>query len=151
VIATNNDSAYHTALDLHRAGVEVTALVDIRAVADGPLSDALRKAGIECIFGAAPVRAHGRRTVTGLEGAALDENGQWRGQTRRLPCDAVAVSGGWNPTVHLFSQSQGDIRYDDRLATFVPDKPAQATICAGAVNGHPGLAQAVREGWEAGS
>ena len=31
------------------------------------------------------------------------------------------MSGGWNPTVHLFSQSRGKLRFDDAAAGFVPD------------------------------
>jgi sarcosine oxidase subunit alpha len=151
VIATNNDSAYNAALDLHRAGVEVTAVVDARASAGGPLQARMREAGIECIYGTAPARTRGHRAVTGLDVATLGDDGHWRGDVRRLRCDTVCVSGGWNPTVHLFSQSQGSIRFDEGLATFLPDEPAQATTCAGAINRHPSVATAVREGWQTGA
>ena len=31
----------------------------------------------------------------------------------RIDCDLVALSGGWNPAVHLHSQARGKLRYDD--------------------------------------
>ena len=41
---------------------------------------------------------------------------------RRIECDLLCVSGGFNPAVHLFSQAGGRLRYEDRLACFVPDE-----------------------------
>ena len=34
---------------------------------------------------------------------------------RAIACDALLVSGGWNPAVHLFSQARGQLRYDEHL------------------------------------
>ena len=71
------------------------------------------------------------------------------GQT--VHCDLLAVSGGWNPCVHLFSQSRGTLRYDNDLAAYVPDHPLQATYIAGAAAGSMGLAECLQEGARAGS
>src|SRR5260221_8859093 len=57
VIATNNDSAYATALDLRRAGVGIAAIVDARPASAGALPQRARQAGIECRFGHAVVAA----------------------------------------------------------------------------------------------
>ena len=38
------------------------------------------------------------------------------GEPHALRCDCLLVSGGWNPTVHLFSQSRGKLRFDDDAA-----------------------------------
>lgn len=150
VIATNNDSAYAAALDLHHAGVQVAAVVDCRPPGDSPVQRRVREAGIRCLYGHAPMRARGKRAVTGIDVAPLDRDGRWSGAAQTFDCDAICTSGGWSPTVHLFSQSQGRVRYEERLAAFVPDEPAQASRCAGAINGHATLADALREGWEAG-
>jgi sarcosine oxidase subunit alpha len=40
---------------------------------------------------------------------------------REVDCDLLCISGGFNPTLHLFSQAQGRLRYDEGLACFVPD------------------------------
>ncbi|GAB3684675.1 sarcosine oxidase subunit alpha family protein [Salinisphaera aquimarina] len=144
VIAGNNDSAFEAALDLHRAGVRVSAVLDSRAAADSSAQQRVHAAGIRCLYEHQPLRTRGRRAVRGLDVVAAD------GRVTPLACDSVATAGGWNPTVHLFSQSQGTIVFDERLQAFLPGHPAQATRCAGALNGHHALAVCVDEGWRIG-
>jgi sarcosine oxidase subunit alpha len=45
------------------------------------------------------------------------------------------VSGGFNPTLHLFSQAQGRLRYDEGLACFVPDVAPRDVEVVGAATG----------------
>ena len=45
------------------------------------------------------------------------------------------MSGGWTPTVHLFSQSRGKLIYRESDATFVPHQSFQEEISIGACNG----------------
>ena len=87
VVATNNDSAYPVAEALAEAGAEVEIL-DTRA--DGPPSrlKVTRGAAIEGVIGA-----------RGVEAVRAG------GQTR--DCDALLLSGGWSPTVHLYAQARG--------------------------------------------
>lgn len=149
VIATNNDSAYEAALDLQSAGVQVSAIVDSRDRAETAIQQRVHETGIECLNGQVPLCALGRRTVKGL--AVGDaRSSRTRTPTRRLSCDAICTSGGWNPTVHLFSQSLGRLRFDEDLATFIPDRTEQPTHCAGALNGHFTFHVAVQEGWQSG-
>ena len=60
------------------------------------------------------------------------------------------MSGGWNPSVHLFSQSRGRLRFDEALAAFVPDVSVQAERSAGACRGLFSAAGCLAEGAEAG-
>jgi sarcosine oxidase subunit alpha len=60
------------------------------------------------------------------------------------------MSGGWNPTVHLFSQSRGKLRFDEGLCAFVPDKSFAAERSAGACNGAMKLSNCLAEGLTAG-
>jgi sarcosine oxidase subunit alpha len=60
------------------------------------------------------------------------------------------MSGGWNPTAHLFSQSGGKLRFDDHLAAFVPDKSVAEERSAGACNGSMKLSDCLAEGLAAG-
>ena len=39
----------------------------------------------------------------------------------------MAVSGGWSPVVHLHSQRQGKLRWDDALVAFVPSPRSRAS------------------------
>jgi sarcosine oxidase subunit alpha len=150
VIFTNNDSAYNTAIDLQRAGASAT-VVDLRKSPSGPLVDAARTAGIEIRDGQAIVKVKGGKRVTGVAIRDLDETGAGvSGGARAIGCDLVAMSGGWNPTVHLFSQSRGKLRFDDRLAAFVPDRSFADERSAGACNGTMNLSGCLAEGMTAG-
>ncbi len=61
--------------------------------------------------------------------------------------DCLAVSGGWNPNVHLTCHQRGRPVWRDDLAAFVPgaDLPAGMAV-AGAANGSMTLAAALKEG-----
>ena len=150
VVFTNNDSAYNTAIDLQRAGAAVT-IVDLRKAPRGSLIEAARAAGIEIMDGCAITGVKGGKRVTGVTIRPLDETGHdVTGGSHSVGCDLVAMSGGWNPTVHLFSQSRGKLRFDDDLCAFVPDKSFAAERSAGACNGAMRLSDCLKQGAQAG-
>ena len=152
VVFTNNDSAYRTALDLAEAGVTVAAIVDLRAEPRGPLAAAARDKGIEILAGHGIVATAGRKQVNGVSVAPLDAaGGALAGPARAISCDVVCMSGGWHPTVHLFSQALGKLRFDEGLAAFVPDKCIQKLRNAGACDGRFALAACLAQGFEAGA
>jgi len=130
VVAANNSSAAAVAAALAAAGAFVT-LADLRPDATAPAGVALRKGAVEAVHGARGVEAV---TVGG----------------ERIAADALLVSGGWTPTVHLFCQARGKLRYDEALAAFVPGASVAGMAVAGAANGRFGLAEALAEGWRAG-
>ena len=118
VVVTNNDDAYRTAIVLHQAGLTVPAVLDARPVADGPLVRTARDLGIRVLTGTGIAGVNGAKRVTGVaicaqagEGAVLEE----------IACDAVAMSGGWSPVVHLWSHCGGKLLWDEELALFRPD------------------------------
>jgi sarcosine oxidase subunit alpha len=118
VIVTNNDSAYLTALALKAAGLEVPMILDAREAATGALPEAARAAGLPVMTGRAIASVKGGKRVTGVavctqagEGAVLDE----------IDCDAVAMSGGWSPVVHLWSHCGGKLLWNDAISAFLPD------------------------------
>jgi len=149
VIFTNNDEAYATAAALEQAGVHVAAIVDARP--DGALTGALpghARAGGWPIVAQSAIRiAHGATRVKAVDVGALDPASK---VTRRIACDLVCVSGGFNPAVHLFSQARGKLRYDDALAAFVPDVSPMPILAAGGANGRGDLAAALADGHAAG-
>ncbi|HEY0498354.1 MAG TPA: 2Fe-2S iron-sulfur cluster-binding protein [Kutzneria sp.] len=136
VVATTNDAAYGTALDL---ATRVSAIVDSRPEPPAELVRRVRELGIEVLAGSVVHQALGTRRISGV-----------RVGDRLIACDLLAVSGGWNPAVHLFSQSQGRTRYDERVAAFVPDKSVQAQHIVGAANAVYDLAGCLTEGFHAG-
>jgi sarcosine oxidase, subunit alpha len=143
VVFTNNDSAYACALDLRDAGVDIAAIVDARSEDQlgGDLPARAERANVAIFSASAITHAHGRLHVRAVDVATLK-----RGGHGRIECDLVCVSGGWNPAVHLFSQARGKLKYDDALATFVPDASPLPIIAAGAANGKMSLAEALDEG-----
>ncbi len=140
VFLANDDSVYAAAREFSRHGGEVAALVDLRrdSAADGD--------GLPVLRGAMPLRALGRSRVSGIEIASAPGGG-----TRRIACDLIAMGGGWNPAVHLFSQSRGTLRWDEPLQTFVPGRSAQAQCSVGAAAGRFDLEGCIAEGAEAGA
>ncbi|MGH6959186.1 MAG: sarcosine oxidase subunit alpha, partial [Dongiaceae bacterium] len=151
VVLTNNDSAYAAALDLADAGAVVAAIVDLRAAPDSAAVAAARTRGIEVLANHAITATRGRKRVNGVTVMAIDQAGDGvTGSPRPLECDLVLNSGGWNPTVHLFSQSQGKLRFDEALASFVPNVALQKQRSAGASNGRFALADCLAEGYAAG-
>ncbi|HLW13771.1 MAG TPA: sarcosine oxidase subunit alpha family protein [Casimicrobiaceae bacterium] len=143
VVFTNNDGAYAAALALHDAGVSIAAIVDARPESQvrGALPARARETGLAVLPGFVIAKARGRLRVSGVE--AVSRAG---GAARSLDCDLVAVSGGYSPAVHLFSQARGTLRYDATTASFLPDRSPMSIVSAGAVQGHCGLASAVADG-----
>ena len=150
VVCTNHDSAYDTALDLKAAGVAVT-VADLRPAPSGTRIALAEAAGIQVRRGVAPCATDGRRRVIQVSLQELDRTGRpIPDKVRPLSCDALLMCGGWNPTVHLFSQSRGKLRFDESIAAFVPEKGLQAERSAGACNGTFALGDILAEGAAAG-
>lgn len=129
VVCTNNDGAYDAAAALHDAGCTIAAIVDSRA-APGARSAELASRGITVFAGSVPLAARGRRAVRGVDVALLNGGGK-----RRIACDVILTSDGWNPAVHLHSQSGGALAFDEALQAFLPGKPEQDTVSVGAAAG----------------
>ncbi len=144
VVATAHDSAYRAALDLKRAGVEVALIADLRTEAAGPLPQAARAAGIAVATKAAIHAVDGRLRAKAVRLAA-DPGG-----VREIACDALLMSGGWTPSVHLFSQSRGRLEFDEGAQVFRPGASVQRERSAGACNATFDLAGALAEGDAAG-
>ncbi|UWR31236.1 sarcosine oxidase subunit alpha family protein [Sulfitobacter sp. W002] len=120
VLVTNNDNAYLTAIALKQAGLDVPAVLDARVLPqDSELVAKAKALGIRVVMGHAVSSVQGGKRVTGVavcsqagEGAVLEE----------IACDAVAMSGGWSPVVHLWSHCGGKLTWDKTQACFRPDQ-----------------------------
>ena len=118
----NNDSARATARALMSAGVQVAAILDSRthasAVEDCPV-----------YLGARVTNTAGRHGLTRIEG-------HHAGGEFKLETDLLAMSGGWNPTLHLTCHMNGRPRWSDEIAAFVPAEGAVPGLtAAGSANG----------------
>jgi sarcosine oxidase subunit alpha len=148
VLVTNADSAYEVAASLNARGIEIAAIVDTRANA-GEAAAGAQRAGIRVLAGHIPLRVRGGRTVK-----AIDVQGHSRGEATgpalRLQCDLICLSGGWTPTVHLFSQARGQLGYDGERAALIPAAGPKGIRCAGAAAGYFALNQCLTDGFAAG-
>ena len=152
VLFTNNDNAYRTALDLAEAGAEIKAVIDLRPNPQGELLAKVRDLGVRVMGGHAVVDVKGVKRVKGVVVMGMNEKGdRVRGETERIDCDLLAVSGGWNPAVHLHSQSGGKTRFDEGLGSFVPGEPVQNERSVGACAGRLDLASCIGDGLKAGA
>ena len=152
VVFTNNDSAYHTALDLHHQGVPVAAVVDVRQAPSGRLPQAVKNAGIDVVDNAVVVDVRGVKRVSGVKVMSLGADGATlSGSVRTLGCDVLAVSGGWSPAVHLHAQSGARPKFHEAKACFVPGDSVQAEQSVGACNGSFALEACFTEGFAAGT
>ncbi len=54
----------------------------------------------------------------------------------KIKASMLCVSGGINPDIHLFTQSKGLVKWDEKILTFKPEKSFQKTITLGSVSGN---------------
>ena len=106
----NTDDVARTARDLEAAGIEVVALIDA-AVGERVIGTKGR---------------HGLTSITVDRGCVV----------KQIEVDCLAVTGGWNPTVHLTCHMNGRPVWDDAIASFVPTPGAVPDmVTAGACHG----------------
>lgn len=125
VFAVSDDAGLAAAEAAARAGIEIAALLDLRA--GGRL-----------------------RRAIGSRGARAAEIEMPDGIVRRIACDLIAMSGGHSPAVQLFTQSGGRLRHEPAVGAFVPDVAAQQERSCGAARGIFGAAAAKADGAAAG-
>ncbi len=133
-IFTNNDDGHRTAADLIAKGVKVSAVID-------PRTDAPSSTNVEVLAGAQVIDTIGRLGVKQLTVQLAD------GSTRHVHCEALGVSGGWNPNVHISSHHRGRPEWDAQIAAFTPGKDGpQGLSVAGAATGIFSTAGALKSG-----
>lgn len=141
---TNNNSVYAVAADLKAAGITVSAILDSRKTVPQDALDMVE--GITVLPATVAAGTHGRKGIKAVLAKSLTSGapGKW------TACDVLAVSGGWSPTVHLWSQSRSGLRFDETLAAFVPDEAAQNCRAVGAAAGDLTLDKIVEGGTDLG-
>jgi sarcosine oxidase subunit alpha len=135
-VIANNDAARATARDLMAAGVKVAAILDTR-----PDATALE----DC-----PVYLNAQITGTAGRLGLTSITFRHAGGMDTLETDCLAMSGGWNPTVHLTCHMNGRPLWREDIAAFVPAPDAVPRLTpAGACNGAFSTAACLRDGMEA--
>ncbi len=113
-IFTTNASTDAVAEVIGEAGIAIEAVIDARLG-----------------YGVVATEGDGDGRLAAVTIGRLDG----AGPRRRVKVDLLLVSGGWNPNVALWSQSRGTLRFDERLAAFVPDRSFGDVLAVGAAAG----------------
>lgn len=155
VVVTNNDDGYRTAIALKNAGLEVPRILDARESGGGAGMQEAARLGIRVDCGRAVANVTGGKRVRAVHVCAQSGAG---GALEEIACDAVAMSGGWSPVVHLWSHCGGKLIWDKEQSFFRPDPERAPTgasgetfvSVAGSANGAMDLADVVSDADAAG-
>ncbi|MDA0721691.1 MAG: FAD-dependent oxidoreductase, partial [Proteobacteria bacterium] len=131
----NNDDAHRTARDLAAAGIKIAGLIDARA-------DVQVTADYPVYTGGSVTTTTGRLGLTSITVTH-------QGGTRVIQTDCLAISGGWNPSLHLTCHMNGRPQWREDIAAFVPTPDAiPGMAVAGACHGVFDTAGCLRAGAE---
>ncbi|WP_182524862.1 2Fe-2S iron-sulfur cluster-binding protein [Nocardioides dongkuii] len=111
VVWAAHDPGLHAAIELADGGVEVLAVLDVRDEMGEPLAAAFAARGIPVHLGA---------EVTGTDGTDDGRLNRVHTSAGSYDADLLAVSGGADPAVQLWSHAGGRTRWSDEVAGFVP-------------------------------
>ena len=106
-------------MDLKKAGCNVVCIIDQRSNIKPPIEN------IDHILGRNIVKAKGNLRISSIK---LD-NG------RIINTDCLAVSGGYNPNLHLTCHQRGKPKWNEVNHCFVPHNPPKTMEVIGAANG----------------
>ncbi|WP_441228348.1 sarcosine oxidase subunit alpha [Tardiphaga sp. 20_F10_N6_6] len=145
VVFTACDSAYRAALDLKAAGARIQVIVDLRKSVSGYWVDKARAEGIK-------VRSDSivRGTSGWLRVKSAQISNAQGGDAETVACDLILMSGGFTPSVHLFSQSRGKLSYSEELRAYVPGESVERERSVGACKGLFALESAIESGAKGG-
>ena len=116
-VFTNNSSGLRTVRDMQAHGINVTAVIDTRK-------------------GGRVVNVRGGKNVSGME---LADHGS-------IPCDALAMSGGWSPVVNLMCHRGAKPVWNDRISAFLPPIVGEEFQAAGSAAGKMLLSECLADG-----
>ena len=152
VVATINDQGYSAAQDLLQAGVDVVAVVDLRPVgtASPDAATPITDRGVELLASHSVVRAEGKKQLKAVVVQPI-KDGQPAGPARRLQCDLLCMSGGFQPADALLRQASAPSKFDEALGESVPLRIPTGTYIAGEVSGIHDPAISIMQGRLAGT
>jgi sarcosine oxidase subunit alpha len=133
-VFTNGGSGYRTAADFAAQGIEVTAIIDSRA----HLPD-VATAGVRVIHNGSVVATRGKHRISGLivERSGFEEV---------IDCDALAMSGGWSPIIHIACQRGARPVWSDKRQAFLAPDVGPGLVVAGSAAGQTTLSACLHDG-----
>lgn len=141
LVVASDKRGYQLASELAQAGVQVVGIVDGRESPVG--SDAVD--GIPVFANHEVTGASGTKGVKGA--MILDKSA---GETMRLGCEAIVITGAYEPNTGLLTQTSTALTYDPELQEIVPADTPSTIHVAGDVTGIHDLELSLLQGRAAG-
>ncbi|MGE7367820.1 sarcosine oxidase subunit alpha family protein [Neorhizobium sp. NPDC001467] len=133
-IFTNNGSGYRTAADLSARGVDIAAIIDSRAT-----STDFAPYGVRVIRSGSIVDTKGGKRLSGIMTNRF-------GYDEMIECDALAMSGGWSPIVHLMCQRGARPVWSEAAQAFMAPNVGPLFTAAGSAAGQTTISECLRDG-----
>ena len=131
VIFTNNSSTISLVKSLINLNCKPAAYVDSRAIKniESEIKNYIKEKNIPF---------YPESEVEGCDGNKQVEKVYIRKDNSIITINAsmLCPSGGYNPDIHLFTQSKGLVKWDEKIISFKPDTAFQNTITLGSVSGN---------------
>jgi len=149
IIFTNNDSAYDTAIDFKKNGIN-PIVIDVRDNSNSSVVKEAKSLNIDIRFSHAIANTKGYLRVNSATVGKLNEKKSDYEKLEDISCDCICISGNWTPTVHLPSQSGNKLKFDEKIDAFIPNQPRQNESTVGSANGSFTLKKSLEEGFNKG-
>ncbi|MCY4309156.1 MAG: 2Fe-2S iron-sulfur cluster-binding protein [Rhodobacteraceae bacterium] len=133
VIATGNDYSYILAGKFVEAGSSVT-LLDAR---DYPQE--MPPEGVDLLTSEQVMEVQGSKQIELIKTV-----------NRKFEADTLLVSGGFTPSVHLWMQAGGKLKWDSKSDALIAENNLQHVATAGAANGKFDFMDVLADGYRAG-
>ena len=149
IIFTNNDSAYETAIEFKKNGVD-PLVIDLRENSESLAVSEAKNLNIKIKFSHAIANTKGYKRVNSAIVGKLNKDKSGYEKLESISCDCVCVSGNWTPTVHLSSQSGNKLKFDEKINAFIPNQSKQQESTAGSAKGSFTLKKSLEDGFNIG-
>ena len=149
IVFTNNDSAYETAIEFKKNGID-PIIIDSRKDANSELIKEAKSLNIDIKFSHVVVNARGYKKVKSADIADISEDKLQLSNVRNIECDCICVSGFWTQTIHLASQSGSKTQFNKDIDAFIPSNSKQNETTVGAANGVFNLNETLNKSFEVG-
>ncbi len=149
LIFTNNDSAYETAIEFKKNGIN-SIVLDSRKKPNSEIINDAKNLGIDIKFSHVVVSANGYKKVKSAEISKISDDKEELGKVESILCDCICVSGFWTPTIHLASQSGNKTQFNSKIDAFIPGESKQNETTVGSANGLFSLEETLKDSFDVG-
>ena len=149
IIFTNNDSAYDTAIDFKKNGID-PIIIDTREDSQSSVANEAKSLNISIKFSHGVVNTKGYLRLNSATIGKFNSDKSGYEKLENISCDCICVSGNWTPTVHLASQSGNKLKFNDSLDAFIPNQSKQNENTIGSAKGSFTLKESLEDGFKKG-